>query len=76
VAAARYSALADEFAKRITPRLDHDAPWLFPCVVHKVCTVLPPLSTRFNLSPWSKNPIDWLSGDQNGSDAPSVPVTL
>jgi hypothetical protein len=35
------------------------------------CGVAPPMSTRFNL-PAANNPIDRLSGAQNGNDAPSV----
>ena len=38
------------------------------------CTSPPSISTRFSMS-LVKNPIDRLSGDQNGWKAPSVPAS-
>ena len=32
------------------------------------------MSTRYSM-PFAKKPIEWLSGDQNGNIAPSVPGT-
>ena len=59
----------------MTPRLDQDAPSENPSVAHNVSTVPPERSILFNLLS-AKNPTDWLSGDQKGEAAPSVPVTL
>src|SRR5688572_7824853 len=61
---------------RMTPSAFHDPP-----VVHVSLSgaseitigVLPLRSTLFSL-PVEKNPIDLLSGDQNGKSAPSVPA--
>ena len=58
----------------MAPSGPHAPRWGSRGASHRVRTGPPTTSTRFNF-PSAKNPIDRLSGDQNGEIAPSVPET-
>ena len=59
-------------ANRMTPRPQVAPPRSFlPFASARSLAGPPPIPTRFNL-PEVKNPMDWLSGDQNGSTPASV----
>ncbi len=58
--------------KRITPSRFQSPELLTPCASHSVRTAPPEASTILSL-PFAKNPMNRLSGDQNGLRAPSVP---
>src|ERR1051325_8981880 len=60
--------------KRISPFLFHDPPRKTPPTSHKVCAGPPVIDIVFSLLSAQK-PICWLSADQKGIRASSVPFT-
>src|SRR5688572_16171772 len=65
-------ALLTVVPKRMTPSRFHAPPPPKPTPSHNSCGGPPVAGTTFSL-PSAKNPIDRLSGDQNGVRAPAVP---
>ena len=69
----RYNGVYAEGANTMTPSRLHAPPFALGALA-RTCGGPPAMSIRFSL-PSAKNPIDRLSGVQNGYLAPSVPAS-